>query len=51
MALFKKTVSLDPPTQPENLKFIPESAWPACKGLEETKTFASLLSQMEAEAL
>ena len=35
MHLVRKTVALDPPTQPESLKFVPESAWPACKGLEQ----------------
>jgi len=33
---------LDPPTQPENLKFIPESAWAAVKGLEKVKLFETL---------
>ena len=33
-ALIKKEVSLDAGNQPESLKFIMESAWPAVKGLE-----------------
>lgn len=34
MALIKKEVALDPPNQAESLKFIPEGAWAAIKGLE-----------------
>jgi len=33
------------------LKFIPEPAWAAVKGLENVKIFANLISQMESEAL
>mmetsp|Transcript_7681 Transcript_7681/g.7099 ORF Transcript_7681/g.7099 Transcript_7681/m.7099 type:complete len:163 (+) Transcript_7681:2896-3384(+) len=51
MALIKKEVSLDPPHQAESLKFIPEPAWAAVKGLENVKLFANLISQMEGEAL
>ena len=50
-ALIKKEVSLDPPHQSESLKFIPESAWAAVKGLENVKMYANLISQMESEAL
>ncbi len=32
--LIQKRVALDPPQQPDSLKFIPEPLWPACKGLE-----------------
>ena len=41
-SLVKKEVMLDPPTQPENLKFIPETAWAAVKGLEKVKLFETL---------
>jgi len=51
MALIKKEVALDVPNQAESLKFIPESAWAAVKGLENVKLFANLISQMESEAL
>lgn len=51
LALVKKEVALDVPNQVESLKFIPESAWPAVKGLENVKLFANLISQMESEAL
>ena len=51
MALIKKEIALDPPHQAESLKFIPESAWAAVKGLENVKIFANLISQMEGEAL
>lgn len=50
-ALIKKEIALDVPNQAESLKFIPESAWPAVKGLENVKLFANLISQMESEAL
>lgn len=50
-ALVKKEVALDVPHQAESLKFIPESAWAAVKGLENVKLFANLISQMEGEAL
>jgi len=33
-ALIRKDVALDPGPQPESLKFIMESIWPAVKGLE-----------------
>jgi dynein heavy chain len=42
---------MEPPTQSENLKFIPESAWAAVKGLETVKLFENLISSMESEAL
>lgn len=51
MALVKKEVALDLPNQIESLKFIPESAWAAVKGLESVKIYANLISQMESEAL
>jgi dynein heavy chain len=50
-ALIKKEIALEPGHQAESLKFIPESAWPAVKGLENVKIFANLISQMESEAL
>lgn len=50
-ALVKKEISLDAGNQPESLKFIMESAWPAVKGLEQVKLFESLVSSMESEAL
>jgi dynein heavy chain, axonemal len=50
-ALVKKEISLDAGNQPESLKFIMESAWPAVKGLEQVKMFESLVSSMESEAL
>jgi dynein heavy chain, axonemal len=51
MALIKKEVALDVPHQAESLKFIPEAAWPAVKGLENVKIYANLISNMESEAL
>jgi len=51
IALIKKEVALDPPHQAESLKFIPESAWTAVKGLEGVKIFSNLISNMESEAL
>jgi len=50
-ALVKKEIALDAGNQPESLKFIMESAWPAVKGLEQVKLFENLVSQMEGEAL
>jgi dynein heavy chain len=50
-ALIKKEIALDVPNQAESLKFIPESSWPAVKGLETVKVFGNLISQMESEAL
>lgn len=50
-ALIKKEIALDAGNQPEQLKFIMESAWPAVKGLEQVKMFESLVSSMESEAL
>jgi dynein heavy chain len=50
-ALIKKEVALEVPHQSESLKFIPEAAWAAVKGLESLKMFANLISQMESEAL
>lgn len=51
MALIKGTVAVDPPPQNDNLKFIPESNWAACKGLEQIKYFDVLISSMEQEAM
>lgn len=51
MALIKKEVAIDVPNQSESLKFLPEAIWPAVKGLEGIKTFATLISAMESEAL
>jgi len=50
-ALIKKEVALEVPNQSESLKFLPESIWPAIKGLESIKPFANLISSMESEAL
>ena len=50
-ALIKKEVAIDVPNQSESLKFLPESIWPAIKGLESIKVFANLISSMESEAL
>jgi dynein heavy chain len=50
-ALIKKEVAMEPPTQTESVKFIPETAWAAVKGLESVKLFENLISSMEAEAL
>lgn len=50
-ALIKKEVALEPPHQEESLKFIPESAWAAVKGLESIKIFEHLISAMQNEAL
>jgi len=45
-ALVKKEIALDPPHQEESLKFIPESAWAAVKGLESIKVFEHLITNM-----
>lgn len=50
-ALVGKEIHPDPPHQSESLKFIPESAWAAVKGLESVKLFENLISSMEQEAL
>jgi len=50
-SLIKKEVALEPPPQAESLKFIPESIWPAVKGLENIKLFEHIINQMESEAL
>jgi dynein heavy chain len=50
-ALIKKELAADPPLQAESLKFLPETAWAAVKGLENLKIFENLSSQMEGEAL
>lgn len=50
-ALINKNIALDAGNQPESLKFIMEPLWPAVKGLEQTKVFETLVSQMESEAL
>jgi len=50
-ALIRKEVATDPPHQEESLKFIPESAWAAVKGLESIKVFEHLLTNMQSEAL
>ena len=51
MALIKKEVALELPHQQESLKFIPEPAWAAIKGLENVKIFSNIIAQMESEAL
>jgi len=43
-ALVKKEVALEPPHQTESLKFIPESAWAAVKGLESVKVFEPIIN-------
>lgn len=45
-ALIKKEVAMEPPHQEESLKFIPESAWAAVKGLESIKVFEHLITAM-----
>jgi len=50
-ALIKKEIALDPPHQEESLRFIPETAWAAVKGLETIKVFEHLLTNMQSEAL
>jgi len=50
-ALVKKEIALDPPHQEESLKFIPETAWAAVKGLESIKVFEHLITSMQSEAL
>lgn len=41
--LVKKEVALEPPHQSEALKFIPEQAWAAVKGLESLKVFEHII--------
>jgi dynein heavy chain len=41
--LVKKEVALEPPHQAEALKFIPEIAWAAVKGLETLKVFEHII--------
>jgi len=48
-SLVRKEVATEIPHQPESLKFIPEIAWSAVKGLETIKTFEHLLNQMDSE--
>lgn len=50
-ALIKKEVHAEPPHQPESLKFLQESMWPAVKGLENVDIFSSLTGKMESESL
>lgn len=50
-ALVKKEIASDPPHQPESLKFLQESMWPAVKGLENLDIFNNLASKMEGEHL
>jgi dynein heavy chain len=50
-ALIKKELAADPPHQAESLKFLPETAWAAVKGLENLKIYENLISHMEGEAL
>lgn len=50
-ALIKKEVAQDPPHQPESLKFLQESLWPAVKGLESLDIFNNLSGKMESEHL
>ena len=48
-SLVRKEIASEIPHQPESLKFIPESAWAAVKGLEQIKIFEHLLNQMDSE--
>jgi len=48
-ALVKKEVASEIPHQSESLKFIPETAWAAVKGLESIKIFEHLINQMDSE--
>jgi hypothetical protein len=50
-ALIKKEIALEAPHQQDSLKFIPENAWAAVKGLDTIKQFEHLISNMESEAL
>jgi dynein heavy chain len=47
--LIKKEIALEVPHQAESLKFIPETAWAAVKGLESIKIFEHLINQMDSE--
>jgi len=47
--LIKKEIALEVPHQAESLKFIPETAWAAVKGLENIKIFEHLINQMDSE--
>ena len=47
--LIKKEMAMEVPHQQESLKFIPEIAWTAVKGLENIKIFEHLINQMEGE--
>lgn len=51
--MIKKSVSLDPPPQPESLRvFIPEGAWAMCKGLEENvEFFKNFMNNLENETI
>ena len=49
-SLIKKEVALEPPHQPESLKFLPETVWAAVKGLEQIKIFEHLSNAMESES-
>ena len=49
--LVMKKVALDPPQQPDSLKFIPEPLWPACKGLEQVHRFSNFTSSLSEESL
>jgi len=42
-SLIKKEISMDEKHQSESLKFIPESAWGAVRGLETIKVFENLI--------
>ena len=46
-----KLVSLDPPPQPENKSFIPETNWAMCKGLEAIETFRNFMPNLENETM
>jgi dynein heavy chain len=52
-ALIKKSVSLEPPSQPESLRvFIPENSWAMCKGLEENvEFFKNFMNNLENETI
>lgn len=51
-ALVKKEIPLEMPNLPESLRWLPESVWAACKGLESAvPLFSELTKSMELEHL
>lgn len=52
IALVKKDIPMETRNIPESLKWMPDSVWAACLGLEQTiDKFSELTKQMESEAL